>query len=384
MTSDTDLATLLAPITIADFTRQAFGTRSFVTANTRHDRARAELVDWPTFNDLLAGAVLGPDGGTHARVEVRVADRRLGPDDLCRPARAPGSPRSIDPSRLTHAVRGGARLVLHEVEALDKKMARLAQDIGRQLRISVTARLEAAWQSPWHARFETAETDFLLVQLAGSQDWAMRSPDHGQGPEATPLMAGALAYVPKGWSFRNRAMTFPTLQLYLELSPPTTSDLMCWLAGQLLAEDSTLRDPLPEDPRARAQEEAALLRRLTKACEDKAWVDRFRAEHYAAAIESYASFGFPWTATRDVIPPGDASLRLNGPSFPETHVEPDRVEYHMRGARFVLGRQVAEAFAPLFAGETKTVNQLLAGPQPDALREALIDLLLAEHVVLED
>lgn len=384
MTAQVDLTALLAPFTMADFMQQALGTRALVTSGSRHDQARAGLLGWPAFNDLLATAVLLPDAGTHKRVEVRIADRRLGPDDLCRAARLPGMPRPVDPSRLTHAVRSGARLIIRDVEAMHKEVARLAQDIGRHLRMSVTARLEAAWQSPWYARFETAETDFLLVQLAGSQDWATRPADSLQSPQATPLAPGGLAYVPKGWSFRNRATIFPTLQLYLDLSLPMTGDLMSWLAARLLAEDDALRDPLPEDPTDRAKEEAALLLRLSAACEDKAMVERFRAEQDVAAVEPYPWFGFPWTATKDVIPAEDAVLRLNGPRFPEIHAGAERVEYRMRGACFELDKQVAETFAPLFAGEARTVGQLLAGPSPDALREALVDLLLAGHIVLED
>jgi hypothetical protein len=386
MTGHVDFAVLLAPLAIADFTRKVLGVRSFVATSGRNDGMQAGLVGWREFNDLLAMAVLAPDAGTGGRIEVRVAERRLGPEDLCRSAPMPGKQRPIDPARLTHAVRGGARLVIHEVEAIHRAVARLCEDVGRHLRASVTARLLAVWQSPWHARYETAGADLLLVQLAGSQRWETRPGPamavHAQ--EANTLEPGAVAYVPRGWLFKNRSIAYPTLQLFLEVSLPPTRELVAWVAARLLEEDSTLRESLPEDPVARANEQAEILKRLAAACEDSALIDRFRTEQNAAAVESRAWFGFPWTATRDVLPTEDVVLRLNGPRFPETCTKPDRVEFRMRGARFELDERIADVLAPIFAGQTRTVGQLLTGQLTNALREALVDLLLAGHIVPDE
>ena len=193
-----------------------------------------------------------------------------------------------------------------------------------------------------------------------------------------------MAYVPRGWSFRNTPLDLPSVQLFVEITPPTTAELVEWMAARLLEDDDRLREALPDDPAERIKTEKALLERVATACEDRALLDRFGMEWDAAAVERRAWLGLPWTATKAVLPGPDVTLRLNGPRFAVTRKIQAKVEFRMRGSRFELDESVAEALAPLFAGQSVTVGQLLSSGSSDSLRAALIDLLLAGHVVPDE
>lgn len=371
-----DLASILAPLPVEAFKGEILASHPLLPGETAVDPARARLFDWDALNQVLAIAAAVCSPGPDGPVEVMVAGRRLGPEALCRPSRE-GERRRIDPARLTHALRAGGRLSLLGVEVFDPRVAGLCDDISRRLRVAAQADIQACWSSPQPPRFEAAPVDRLVIQLAGRRRWDVRSPDGEPVAAGGALEPGAVAYVPRGWSVRAVPLEQPAMQMVISLVPSSEDALRRWAAARLLEADPSLREPLPEDPQARAAEEAALLARLATACADPALRARFQDEEDAAAMEPRPAFGLPWTGTRGVLPPEDVVLRLTGPRPPLVRPTQDGAEYRMRGKRFELSAAVAAALSPLFEGQAASVGELLAAGPAEAVREALADLLLA-------
>jgi hypothetical protein len=376
-----DLAALLTPLSIEEFRCQVLGRRPLDPSYDTLNRDRTRLFDWDSLNNVLATAAAVCGAGPESPIEVVVAGRRLGAQALCAPARQ-GQRRRVDSARVTHALRGGGRLGVQHLETFDPAVADLCDDISRRLRVSPQARLWACWSSPWPPRFEAVSDDVIVVQLAGRCRWDVRNSAGGSSPtpNARILEAGAIAHVPRAWSVRMTPVEFPVMQMLLALTPPAEDTFRHWVGARLLEADDSLREPLPSDPQYRAAEEAALLARLAEACSDPVRLTQFHAEQDAAAFEARPTFGLPWTATRSVLPPNEVVLKLNGPRLPRVEPAAGGAVFYMRGKRFKLGAAVSAALSPLFEGRTLSVGELVAAGPPVAVREALVDLLLAGHI----
>jgi hypothetical protein len=170
--------------------------------------------------------------------------------------------------------------------------------------------------------------DAFIIQIAGRKRWRLhgitrRSPlqrdvELPPRPEGEPvddflLEDGDVLYVPRGHWHDVSAVGEESLHLTIGFNAATGVDLVAWLADQVRA-DELFREDLPRfaGPGDRTKRAAQLRQQITDLMTDDL-VDRFLADRDAQA-PAHPHVGLPWSATAELLPPGDGfEVRLLAP-----------------------------------------------------------------------
>ncbi len=172
----------------------------------------------------------------------------------------------------------------------------------------------------------------------------------------------------------------PTLHLTVGVNNPTGADFLSWFVQRLRASE-TVREDLPhlEGPTALAK----YAERLKTAIEE-AWrpdlVDEYMS-HLDSTSRARPQFLLPWTATEDVLPPGDFHVRWTAPRNVRIVDESDAaVAFETLGRRWRFAGEARGMLEALNTGQEYTLIELAdvaasSGIAADAVRAFVRELV---------
>lgn len=314
MTEIPGLADLVAPLEVGQFFDDVLGRapRRFTGEKGRFaallpwrdlDRVlRQHRLDFPRLRLARDGEVVP----AHTYTEM-VQTRRTGlvPRVLSAP--------------FSEQLRAGATLVLDSVNELVDPVGDLAARLEHELRERVQVNLYAGWGTTHGFDVHWDDHDAFIIQLSGRKRWRLhgvtrpsplqRDVELPPRPEGEPLddfllEDGDVLYVPRGHWHDVSAVGEESLHLTIGFNAATGVDLVAWLADQVRA-DELFREDLPRfaAPEYRTKRAVELRQRVTELLTDDL-VDRFLADRDAQA-PAHPRIGLPWSATGDLLPPGD-------------------------------------------------------------------------------
>jgi hypothetical protein len=317
------LADLVAPLEVGRFHSDVLGRapRRFTGQRGRFasllpwtdlDRVlRQHRLDFPRLRLALDGEVVP----AHTYTEM-VQTRRTGL-----------VPRVLSAPFAEH-LRAGATLVVDSVNELVEQVGDLSARLEHDLRERVQVNLYAGWGTTHGFDVHWDDHDAFIIQIAGRKRWRLhgitrRSPlqrdvELPPRPEGEPvddflLEDGDVLYVPRGHWHDVSAVGEESLHLTIGFNAATGVDLVAWLADQVRA-DELFREDLPRfaGPGDRTKRAAQLRQQITDLMTDDL-VDRFLADRDAQA-PAHPHVGLPWSATAELLPPGDGfEVRLLAP-----------------------------------------------------------------------
>jgi hypothetical protein len=387
VTAVTGLADLVAPLEAGQFHSDVLGRapRRFTGQRGRFaalltwtdlDRVlRQHRLDFPRLRLALDGEVVP----AHTYTEM-VQTRRTGlvPRVLSAP--------------FAEQLRAGATLVLDSVNELVDQVGDLSARLEHDLRERVQVNLYAGWGTTHGFDVHWDDHDAFIIQIAGRKRWRLhgstrRSPlqrdvELPPQPEGEPvedflLEDGDVLYVPRGHWHDVSAVGEESLHLTIGFNAATGVDLVAWLADQVRA-DELFREDLPRfaGPGDRTKRAAQLRQQITELMTDDL-VDRFLADRDAQA-PAHPRTGLPWSATAELLPPGDGfEVRLLAPRAALEDGE-GTVALVAAGKRLVFAAIARPVLAALLDGSPHGVG-VLAEAVP-ALDRATLRALLGELV----
>ncbi|MFP3907387.1 MAG: cupin domain-containing protein [Acidimicrobiales bacterium] len=409
----TQLADLLSPVPVDDFLADEYGCRPFLV---RGDRERYEgLLPWSRLNALIRerhldwfrpteDGVVGADAITLSR-QGRIrhspsVDRTVDGEYSIDRNRS----RQLDPVRLNHELRSGSTLLIRHLDKVHEPLARLAEELERDLDEPIMVRAFATWKAVQGFGPHCDRYDTLVMQLEGTKRWRLFGPDplqplmgdgdhSGMGDAEVQdeflLEPGDLLYVPQGWWHEAVTVDTPCLHLTADIYQRSGVDLVNWVTRNLARHPEFRADLPPEsDPVARAAH-LDRLRELALADWDDDVVERFLADTRANVRPQRATMSLPWSATREVLPLGHGlAVRMINPR----RLDLDQVADPSKDARSIGARtqgqtirldpERAQLLAPLLDGGAVSVDQV--AERDPAARDLLVDWLLAGHLEITD
>ena len=387
MTASPSLADLVAPVEVGQFLSTVLGGsyRRFPGAEGRF----AQLVPWAELDRVLRQhrlefprlrlALDGEVVPAHEYTEM-VSTRRTGLVPRLRSG------------QFAEKLRAGATLVLDSVQEMFDPVGELAARLEHDLRERVQVNLYAGWGKTHGFDVHWDDHDALIVQLSGRKRWRMhgvtrpaplqRDVELPPRPEGEPaddflLGDGDVLYLPRGQWHDVSAIGEESLHLTIGFNRATGVDLVAWLADQLRAED-VFRADLPRfgTPDQLRGHAAALRARILEAAGDDI-VSRFLDDRDAQA-PAHPRPGLPWSATSDLLPPGDdVAVRLLTPRAVLTR-EGGTVALAADGKRLVLAEAAAPVLEALLDAAPHPIGDLLAAAP--ALDRMTVRALLGELV----
>jgi hypothetical protein len=229
--------------------------------------------------------------------------------------RGPSVPR-INQLGLTRRLQLGATLILDGVHEVYEPLSTLTASLESLFRVHIQANLYAGWRTSPGFNVHWDDHDVIIVQVSGQKQWKVygmtrpfpleRDVEPNIGPPETPAWEGVLndgdaLYIPRGWWHVASPMDGPTLHLTIGILNSTGADLLSWFTERLRANDDVRRD-LPRF--GQQSERAAYMERLCQTFKEEckpSILDEFFA-HRDACISGRLQFGFPWSATEQVLP----------------------------------------------------------------------------------
>jgi hypothetical protein len=387
VTAVSGLADLVAPLEVGQFHSDVLGRapRRFTGQRGRFasllrwtdlDRVlRQHRLDFPRLRLALDGEVVP----AHTYTEM-VQTRRTGlvPRVLSAP--------------FAEQLRAGATLVLDSVNELVEQVGDLSAQLEHDLRERVQVNLYAGWGTTHGFDVHWDDHDAFIIQIAGRKRWRLhgitrRSPlqrdvELPPRPEGEPvedflLEDGDVLYVPRGHWHDVSAVGEESLHLTIGFNPATGVDLVAWLADQVRA-DELFREDLPRfaGPGDRTKRAAQLRQQIAELMTDDL-VDRFLADRDAQA-PAHPRVGLPWSATAELLPPGDGfEVRLLAPRAALEDGE-GTVALVAAGKRLVFAAIARPVLAALLDGSPHGVRVLAEAAS--ALDGATLRALLGELV----
>jgi hypothetical protein len=382
------LADLVAPIGVSQFFDAVQG-RTHQRFPGRAGRF-AELLPWSEVNRVLRQHRLEfprlrlAQGGevvpTHSYAET-VETRRT------------GAVSRLLPAAFAEKMRGGATLVLDSVHEMFGPVGDLAAQLEHELRERVQVNLYAGWGVTHGFDVHWDDHDAIIIQISGRKRWRVHGvtrpaplqrdvvlPDKPTGEPIDDFMLedGDVLYVPRGHWHDVSAVGEESLHLTIGFNRATGVDLVAWLADQLRTEE-VFRTDLPRfapaDEKARRARE---LRERVVAFLDDDVVARFLDDRDAQA-PAISHVGFPWTATKDLLPPGDESeVRLLTPRA-VLELGPETVALAAAGKRLVFAKVAAPVLEVLIGAARHPIKELVEAGAP-LLDRVTVRALLGELV----
>lgn len=239
---------------------------------------------------------------------------------------------------LTGHLRSGATLVLDAVDELYEPITTLAEDFERVFRVRIQVNAYAGWRTSHGFDLHWDDHDVFIIQVAGRKDWKVygmtrkyplaKDVAPNLDPPEKPLWEGPLEdgdvlYIPRGWWHVATPLDEPTLHLTFGVHHPTGADLLSWFADRMRASDDVRRD-LPRFASPAGQ--AAFLHRIRETFLHEWRSDLIETyfEDLDARAEPRPRFSFPWSATRDALPPETEPFFLKWNAARAISAEPNR------------------------------------------------------------
>jgi hypothetical protein len=345
------------------------------------------------------------DGIAHSRLNLLRDGDYILPEALVFPA--PGrraTTRRVDPAAVTDLLRRGATIGIDSLEDIHEPVARFAEDVERTLCETVSVNLYASWRETSGLGYHWDNQDAFVLQVEGRKQWEVfgqtrrfphyRDPGTGRGrPDAEVvwegwLGRGDLIYLPRGWWHRVVTPEGGALSLTVRVFRRTGLELLEWLAEEL-REVEVFREDLPR--LAARDGRLAYLARLREAllvAFDGDVLDRFFDEQDARARPRRPTYGLPWTAAREVLPPtDDVVVRILAPRRPVLRPTAEGFELRAMGRAWPLSAAQVDVLSPLFDGRPCPLTRLVsidAGRLGrDGLRALIADLVLDGLLAIE-
>ncbi|MEV0679553.1 cupin domain-containing protein [Actinosynnema sp. NPDC050436] len=380
------LADLVAPVEVSQFFAAVQG-RTHQRFPGRAGRF-ADLLPWSEVNRVLRQYPL-----EHPRLRLAQGGEIVPAHTYTDVVESRQPPSRLVPAAFAEKMRGGATLVMDSVHELFDRVGELTSALEHELRERVRANLYAGWGKTHGFDVHWDDHDVLIVQVSGRKRWRLhgatrvaplrRDVELPTPPTSEPLddfvlEDGDVLYVPRGHWHDVSALGEESLHLTIGFNRATGVDLVAWLADRLRA-DEAFRVDLPRfAPEAEQRAHTELLKARVAELMDADVVGRFLADRDAQA-PALPHVGLPWTATSDLLPPGDdAEVRVLTPRAVLTPGA-ETVALEAAGKRLVFAAAALPVLEVLVGGTRHAVGSLVAAGAP-ALDRATVRALLAELV----
>ena len=379
------LAGLIGPAEVAGFLLHNLGKGAYRARLA--PEAAADLFGWPRLNAALAEHRLTPP---RLRLERGGTDVTRG---LFKPRRTRRGPvlQDLDPAALTAALRDGATLIVDAVNELSPPLQQLCAGLSAEFAASSQANLYACWGETQGFDVHWDDHDVFVVQVDGRKQWALYGPTEtaptrrGPAAQASPpqiepelivLEPGDVLYLPRGHWHAAVGKGGPTLHLTVGLTRKTGSDLLHWLADEVLAEEIGRRDLPFEDGDAAMGERVAQLLAGLAASDPQDLARRYR-RHVEAVLPQRPTLFFPYIGEPETPLAPATELRLaQGPA--RLLRSEGGVVLSWRGVEFTLSPALGAPVQRLIDGEALPVEafQEAASEASDAQVQAFLGEML--------
>lgn len=362
-----NLAVLIGADEVAGFLDGSLGRAAY---RTRLVEGVAEtLFSWPALNAALAEQRLVPP---RLRLERHGEDVTSGALRTRRTRRG-ASLQDLSPAELMARLREGATLIIDAVNEISPPLQRLCSGLSAEFTASCQANMYACWGAAQGFDIHWDDHDVFVVQVEGRKQWALygateTSPTRkGAGAPASPpqtppelvvLEAGDVLYLPRGYWHAAVGLGGPTMHLTIGLTRKSASDMLHWLADDLLA-DALVRTDLPFE-----QDDAAVGARLAEvlknlAAHDPQTLARRYRRHVEAALPQRPSLSFPYIGEDETpLSPGARISLAPGPAWLEPSAGGLLLSW--RGVEFTLAPELEAPLRSLLAGASLSVEALTA------------------------
>lgn len=309
------LSELLAPVSVDEFLSR-YWLKQYLVCCGPAERFSG-LLSWAALNEILEHHWREP-----FRFRLACQGRDLDPASY---ADLEGFTPRIRAKDVTDHLRRGATLSFDAIDELHEPLRHLAESFEAFFRGGTKINIYAGWRALHGLDLHRDNQEIFILQLDGSKRWLLYGPsvDGVDRKELTSssvppsgavldqvLQRGDLLYIPRGCYHVAVPMNEPALHLTLGVKNPRGMDLLRWMVERLRASDIANRD-LPylagTAERLRYSEELrnALLDGLTPNL-----VEQYFSETNSN-FKPRPSFSLPWSATPELLPPGECFVRLN-------------------------------------------------------------------------
>ena len=371
------LAALIGADEVAGFLQQTLG-RTVHRARLSPGAAQA-LFGWPQLNAALAEHRLA---APRLRLERAGADVTQGVFKSRRTRRG-AVMQDLDAAALMDRLRQGATLIIDAVNEISPPLQQLCSGLAAEFTASSQANLYACWGQTQGFDVHWDDHDVFVVQLEGRKAWALygatvavptrRGPAPTAGPptcepERIVLEPGDVLYLPRGHWHAAVGLGGPTLHLTIGLTRKNGSDLLHWLADDLLADAHGRADlPFEAGDVVLGARIAAVLAGL--AARDPQELARRYRRHLEAAAPQRPALAFPYIGDETPLGPTTRISLGQGPARLARHGEDLVLSW--RGVEFTLAPVLEGPLRRLLAGETLR-GDAFAGAACDADVQAFL------------
>jgi hypothetical protein len=317
------------------------------------------LFGWPQLNAALA---------EHRLVPPRLRLERAGAEASAsvfksRRTRRGASLLDLNVAALMEQLREGATLIVDAVNEISPPLQALCSGLAAEFTASCQANLYACWGTTQGFEVHWDDHEVFVIQVEGAKEWALYGATEaaptrrGPSPEASPptyepdrvvLEPGDVLYLPRGCWHAAVGLGGPTLHLTIGLTRKTGSDLVHWLADDLLAETLGRAD-LPFEAR-----DAALGVRIGEilaglAARDPQALALSYRRHIEATTPQRPDLTFPYIGDETLLGPGSRISLARGATRLEQRGEDLVLSW--RGVEFTLAPALEAPLRRLLAGE---------------------------------
>lgn len=250
------LADLIHPVTPDRFNAEIEGrTPLHIPAEGEAAALRRSLLDWDTFNGLLAQSSIW----THSTLQLVHSGKQLPAETYCAEVQTMSGPVvRPSPARVQVMMAMGATVVANDVGALTPPLRAVCDALSATWAASVAANVYCSFKGVQGFGPHYDTHDVFAVQTEGEKVWRLyrnREPDPvdypGEGEEVRRYLASAcgpvmqevrmkpgdVLYLPRGWYHDALAVDGPSLHVTLSVTP---------LYGRILfrlLESAAMQDP---------------------------------------------------------------------------------------------------------------------------------------------
>lgn len=381
------LTELVAPVPADEFLANYWLKRHLYCRGAR-DRF-AHLLSWTTLNEIL---------NHHWRETYRFRLACQGRDLTASSyADLDGFTPRVRAADVTEQLRRGATLSFDAIDELHDPLTRLARAFEVFFRGGTKINIYAGWRSLHGLDLHRDNQEIFILHLDGRKRWLLYGDsvdaiDRGTLSSASVPPAGAvldevlhpgdLLYIPRGCYHVAVPMNEPALHLTLGVKNPRGIDIGLWLVERLRARAVAGQDvPFLGSVEERCRYSDEVRRALLEGIEADL-VEQYFAET-GSTLKPRPSFGLPWSATQEGLPPGDDFLlTLRGhPRVVVNGNDDTFVEVHEGPRQYRFPRAVGRIIQQLDRGETLAIDRLIErlAPPLDAATVRMLVGMLARH-----
>lgn len=232
------LADLIHPVAPARFEADVEGRKPLhIPAEGKAAEVRRALLDWDTFNSLLAQSSIW----THSTLQLVHSGNQLPAENYCAEVQTMSGPVvRPSPARVQVMMAMGATVVANDVGALTPELRAVCETLRQQYAASVTANVYCSFRGVQGFGPHYDTHDVFAVQTEGEKVWRLyrnREPDPvdypGEGEDVRRYLASAcgpvmqevrmrpgdVLYLPRGWYHDALAVDGPSLHVTLSVTP---------------------------------------------------------------------------------------------------------------------------------------------------------------------